>query len=97
MTTLYLLTAEHRTLNGITGTNRHFEPNIILFSIQHRGVLGERMDHAVKVVAVELRQDPGLVMELDLAPDHLARGLAVIMAHAVGLFCKLYVLIVIIF
>ena len=42
------------------------------------------MDHAAKVAAVELRLEPGLVMELDLAPGHLPSWLIVIMAHAVG-------------
>ena len=39
------------------------------------------MDHAVKVVAMELRLDPGFV--LGLAQGHLASHLAIIMANAV--------------
>ena len=51
--------------------------------LQQPGVLGDRMDHAVKVVAVGRRPDPGLVMDLDLAPGHLASRRAVTTAFVV--------------
>ena len=53
--------------------------------LQHPGILGDRTDHAAKVVAVERRLDQGLViMELDRALGCLTSRLAVIKGHVQG-------------
>ena len=53
--------------------------------LQHPGILGDRTNHAAKVVAVERRLDQGLViMELEPALGCLTIRLAVIKGHVVG-------------
>ena len=59
--------------------------------LQHIGVPGDRMDHAAEVVVAERRLDLDLVMDLDLALDHLVSQLAVIMAHVVTVMVDVYV------
>ena len=72
--------------NNLPNTRKRNKSKMVqyLTFLQHRGVLGHRTDHAVKVVAVGLRLGPGLVMELDHAPGHPVSRLAVTMAPAVG-------------
>ena len=64
-------------------SNQSAEKQINTYFSQHTGALGDRTDHAVKVVAVEQRQDQGLVKGLIRAPGYLLSLLAVIMASAV--------------
>ena len=51
--------------------------------LQRTGVLGDHMDHVVKVVAMEQKLEQGLVTELVRAPGHLVSLIPVTMVHAV--------------